>query len=145
MEEYENKPEEGGATAANTAETVVEKEPEQETKQPLSREEILAISRKENKNGDEREAQALRKGYQLAFSVGVLLIGVIVLVKVILSGKMPAELWIVYMAMLATWSLYYSVKTGKHKGLFIASGTLSFIACVFWTVYWILQLCGVVL
>lgn len=108
----------------------------------LSREEILASSRKENKQGDEREINIFRKGLQIAFCIGIILIGVISLVNTLVVGSTPSELWIVYMGMTAVWSFYY-LKAGKRKPLFIACGVICSIACVLFTVSWILGLCGV--
>lgn len=124
MKENENKPAEGEAV------------------QP-SREEILAASRKENKNGDEMDVQNYRRGMQLAYSVGVILVGIVTIVHTILDGKMPVEIWAIYLGMQATWTLYYTIKSNKYKPLFIACAVISLIAFAFFAVYWILQLCGV--
>ncbi len=129
MEENEHKPVE------------VEEEVRQ---QGLSREEILAISRKENKNGDERDVQVYRQGMQIACSVAIILVGIITLVRVIMGDNIPTELWIVYMGMMATWTIYYAVKSGKNKVLFICCGVLCSVCFVTFTTLWILGLCGVV-
>ncbi len=134
MEENENKPvEEVSQTEEVSTESV-----------QLSREEILAISRNENKNGDEREKNLYGKGLQIAYSIGVILIGVISLVNSIVVGKTPVELWIVYMGITAVWALYYGIKVGKHRPLYLTCGILCSIVCVLFTVYWILGLCGVI-
>ena len=109
----------------------------------LSREEILAASRKENRNGDERDSKIYLRGTQIALSVAMLLMGVIQLVCVFLNRAVPAELWLVYMGMLATWSLYYGIKSGKRRPLFISCGVLCSLVFAGFTTIWILQLCGV--
>lgn len=111
----------------------------------LTREEILESSRKENKQGDEREQDLYNKGVRLAYSLGVLLIGIITIVNTIVLNKIPTEIWIVYMGMTTVWSLYYGIKADKRRPLFLACGIICSIVCVFWIVYWILGLCGVVL
>ena len=110
----------------------------------LSREEILAISREENKNGDEREKQIYKNAIQIAYSIGLIMTGIILLVSSIID-KLPSELLIVYMGMSGTTGLYCGIKFTKHRRLFLASGIICLITCVFFIVFWILGLCGVVL
>lgn len=114
---------------------------EEENAQP-TREEILAISREENKNGDEREKQLYKSAIQIAYSVGSLLTGIIVLVSSVFD-KVPAELMIIYTAMTGTMALYCGIKFTKRKRLFLACGGGLLAICVFFIVYWILGLCGV--
>ncbi len=116
-----------------------------ETNAQLTREEILASSRKENKQGDERDKNLYNKGMRIAYSIGVLLIGIITIVNTIVLDKITAEIWIVYMGMTTAWSLYYGIKVRKHRPLFLACGIICGIACVFWIVYYILGLSGVAL
>lgn len=115
---------------------------EEEAVQP-SREEILAASRKENKNGDERDSKIYFRGTQIALSVAMLLMGVIQLACVFLNRAVPAELWMVYMGMLTTWAMYYGIKSGKRRPLFISCGVLGALVFAMFTTIWILQLCGV--
>lgn len=116
---------------------------EEEAVQP-TREEILSASRRENKNGDERDNKIYLRGMQLAYSIGVVLISIVILTYSILDDKIiPKELMMVYMGMTTTWTLYYAVKSGKRRPLFISCGVVCAVAFVFFTVYWILGLCGV--
>ena len=115
----------------------------EEANSQLTREEILASSRQENKHGDEREQNINGKGMRLAYSIGILLIGIISLVNTIVLDKTPTEIWIVYMGMTAVWSLYYGIKVGKRRPLFLACGVICSITCVLFTVIWILELCGI--
>lgn len=116
----------------------------EEENTPLSREDILEASRKENKNGDERDNKIYLRGMQLAYSIGVVLISIVILTYSILDDKIiPKELMMVYMGMTTTWTLYYAVKSGKRRPLFISCGVVCAVAFVFFTVYWILELCGV--
>ena len=108
-----------------------------------SREQIFAISRKENKKGDEREVQENLKGMGFAYSVGILICGIVYLVDVLTGRETPFELMMAYTGMTAVWAIYYAVKTSKHRALFVACGVLSTVAFLFFTVFWILKLCGV--
>ena len=112
---------------------------------PPTRDEILESSRVENKQGDEREKNIYGKALQIAYSIGIILIGVISLVNTIVVGKTPIELWIVYMGITAVWSLYYCIKVNKRRPLFLACGIICSIAFILFTVSWILELCGVAL
>lgn len=128
MEENENKPQEESAEEGNT--------------QP-SREQILAASRKENKNGDERDMQAYNKALQLAYGVGMICLSVIMIVNIIVEDMLPLEMWICFSAIMATQGLYYGIKTAKRKWLFLTEGILGVVCFIFFLVAWILKLCGV--
>ena len=54
-----------------------------------SREEILATSRKENKRGDERDVQENMRGMGFAYSVGILICGIVYLVNVLVEREHP--------------------------------------------------------
>lgn len=127
MEEIKNKPTE-----------IIE-----EVKTSPTRDEILAISREENKNGDEMEKDTYKIAIQIAYSLGLLLIGIIMLVSSILNRGLPTELMIVYMGMTGTSGLFCGIRITKNKKLFLTSGVLCLIACVLFIVLWILELCGV--
>lgn len=116
-----------------------------EEKQTPTREEILAISRRENKNGDEREAQNLLRATGLAYSVGLIVIGIIQIVNAIIDNEIPLELYMIYTAMTATMGLYCGIKTVKHRALFLACGAVCGVCSIIFTVMWILKLCGVAL
>lgn len=124
MDENENKPAEGEAV------------------QP-SREEVLAASRKENKNGDEREMQSYNKALQLAYGVGMICLSVIMLVNIIVKDTLPLEMWICFSAVMATQGIYYGIKTAKRKWLFLFEGIFGVACFIFFLVAWILELCGI--
>lgn len=142
MEQSENKREE---LAATQTEAAVSAQPEAEEKQELSREEILAISRKENKRGDEREARSMQAAMQLAYSVGLMVVGVVQLVDVCLDQQIPFELYMIYMAMTATMALYCGIKMTRLKAFFLTVGVIIGVCFIGTTVAWILRLCGVAL
>ena len=114
---------------------------EKENPQP-TREEILAISRAENKNGDERERDIYKTAIQIAYSVGLLLTGIIIFVASIFDS-LPTELMIVYMGMSAATGLYCGIKSAKKRKVLLSCGIICSLLCVFFIVLWILELCGV--
>lgn len=116
-------------------------ERDEKAEQP-AREDILAASRNENKNGDEREKQIYKSAIQVAYSIGFILTCVIMLVSSVM-GRLSAELMIVYTGMAGTMGLYCGIKFTKRKPLFLACGAVCILACATFIVYWILQLCGV--
>ncbi len=109
----------------------------------LSKEEILAKSREENKNGDEREQQYLYKGAYLATAVGFLLYGIISVVLAIYE-KQSYEMNVVTFAIIGTMYTIFGLKTTKRKPLFLCAGIICITASAFALVCWILQLCGVI-
>ena len=129
MEENENKPQEVTT--------------EEENAQP-SREKILALSRKENKHGDEREMQTYNKALQLGYGVGMICLSVVMIVNIIVEDVLPLEMWICFTAYMATMGLYYGIKTNtKKKALFLTEGIFGVACFIFFLVAWILKLCGV--
>lgn len=119
--------------------TEEEVQPEQPT-----RDEILAASRKENKNGDERETQTYNKALQLGYSVGFMCLALIMLVNIIVQDVLPVEMWISFSAIWATSGLYYGIKTNtKRRALFLTEGIFCSGTFIFFLVAWILRLCGV--
>jgi len=107
------------------------------------KEKILAQSREENKNGDEREQQYLYKGAYLATAVGFLLYGIISIVLSVLD-RHSYEMNIVTFAMIGTMYTIFGMTTSKRKPLFLAAGIVCIAASVTALVAWILQLCGVI-
>lgn len=146
MEENENKTEKqnGRESEVTVTQPVAEERGEEKGDKP-TREEILAVSRKENERGDERDMQVNTRGMAMAYSVGVLVVALVNLVNVLTGRGMAVELMMAYAGMTAVWSIYYVVKTGKHKALFWVCGILCAITFLFFTAFWILKLCGVVL
>lgn len=136
MEEDENKTTE----VTERAET---EEAEQGSTEP-SREEILAESRKENKNGDERERQYFQKGNSIAFGTALLIASAILIVNVIRDDRYPCEIMLLFCASQAVNSLIISrgMRTKTQK-LYLVLGIGFAILSVFFLVGWILQLCGV--
>ncbi len=117
-------------------------ENDEKEEKALSKEEILAKSREENKNGDEREQQSLYIAAYIATAIGFLLYGIISIVLAILD-KQSYEMNIVIFAIIGTMYTIWGVKTTKRKRLFLAAGIVSLAAFVTALICWILELCGI--
>ncbi len=114
-----------------------------EERTTLSKEEILAKSRKENENGDEREQQALYRAGYAATSIGFFLYGIISVVLAAL-GRHSYEMNIVVFAIIGTMYTILGLNNAKHKRVFLTSGIVCILSSVTTLVCWILELCGVV-
>ena len=130
MEENENKPVE------------VEEVAEEEATQP-SREQILANSREENKNGDERKKDVYKTAASLAFRVGLLIAIILSAVCLILNkdGELLLPMYSVVFGMMATEMIYIGKK--ENKKLWFALAIVMAVGAVVLTVLSILWLCGV--
>lgn len=119
--------------------------PEENAEKPaqLTREEILAASREENKNGDERERQGVAKAGSLAFSTGLLIAGVILIVTAIRDDRFPAEIMLIVCGMQAVQNLVVAHGYRKLRKLYLTLGITQAVIAVIFLVFWILQLCGV--
>ena len=115
---------------------------EEDVTQP-SREEILAISREENKNGDEREKQYFLKANSFAFAIGLLMAGVIILVSSLVENRFPIEVMLIMIAMEAAQSFIAAHGMRKTRIIYLTLGICFAVLAVFFLVFWILTLCGV--
>lgn len=115
---------------------------EEEVAQP-SREEILAMSREENKNGDEMKKNIYKTGAYLGFRVGVLIAIIFSAVDLIVNkgNTLLLPLYCVIFGMMATNCIYIGIKE-KKKGLFAIAVVLA-VMVVILTVLSILILFGV--
>ncbi len=109
----------------------------------LSRDEILASSRAENKDGDERERQQYGKANTLGFAVGLLVASVIIIVKVVMTDVFPAEILLLTCSMQAAQSIVIGATVRSKRKLYIIIGITEAILAVFFLVFWILQMCGI--
>ncbi|MCI8369416.1 MAG: hypothetical protein HFJ81_07285 [Clostridia bacterium] len=108
-----------------------------------TREDILAASRNENKNGDEREKQSFAKAGTLAFSTGLVIAGIILIVTAIRGDRFPVEIMLIVCGMQAVQNIVVAVSNRKLMRLYLILGTVQAIIAVIFLVFWILQLCGV--
>lgn len=110
---------------------------------PLSREQILEASRKENKNGDERERQSYIKANSFAFSIGLFFAGIIILVSSLVEGKFPVNVLLITTAMQAAQAFIVARGVRKIKKFYLSQCILFSVLTVCFLVLWILQLCGI--
>lgn len=87
----------------------------------MNKEEILAKSRKENKDGDEREIQILAVSSKIGMAVGGVLAAIIVLFSRIVDAPLLGlSAWSVYFAMFGSRRLYQFIQTKENIRLFQA-------------------------
>lgn len=114
----------------------------EENTQP-TREEILATSRKENENGDEREKQFFLKANSYAFSIGLLMAGIVILVSSLVEDRFPIEVLLILTAMQSGQAFIAARGMRKTRKLYLIIGIAEAVCAVFFLVFWILMLCGV--
>lgn len=125
-------------------ENLVETEEVEEKTNALTKEEILAKSREENKNGDEREKQQNSIANSLGFSVGLMLAGIVVIISVICTERLPVEVMFVVTAMQSVQAILIGVKVRQRK-LDLTIGIVEGVLSAVFLILWILELCGVAL
>ena len=107
----------------------------------MDKDEILARSRKENKDRDFVEAEALAKANSIALSVGIMICGLLSLLHVIFLETVDYSVWTVYFSVLATVMLVKYVKLRRRHELVI--GLLYAAFCVIFFVFYLQDLLGV--
>lgn len=97
----------------------------------MNKDEILAKSRKENKDGDERELQILANSSKIGMVVGGILAAIIVLFsRVVDEPLLGLSAWAVYFAMFGSRVLYQFIQTREKTRLFQAIIDIMFgLAC----------------
>lgn len=125
-------------------ENLVETEEVEEKTTALTKEEILAKSREENKSGDEREKQQYSIANSLGFSIGLMLAGIVVLISVICTDRLPVEVMFVVAAMQSVQAILIGVKVRQRK-LYLTVGIVEGVLSAVFLILWILELCGVAL
>ena len=122
-----------------------EEEKVTEEKLQPTREEILAMSREENKNGDEKERQYFLKANSFAFCIGLMMAGIIILITSLVENRFPIEVLLITTAMQSAQSFIAARGMRKTRKLYLIIGIAETVCAVFFLVFWILTLCGVVL
>lgn len=102
----------------------------------MDKEEILKKSREENKDRDFVEEAALAKANSIALAVGVMMCGVISILRALFTeqGAEPA-VWTVYFSVLATTMLVKFFKLRRRHELLLGLLYLAF--CVFFFVLYL--------
>ena len=109
----------------------------------LNKEQILAKSREENKHGDERERQQYSVANSLGFAIGLMLAGIVVLVTVVCTGRLPVEVMFLVTAMQAAQSLVIGINVRRQRKLYLMVGVIESAMSLVFLIFWILELCGV--
>lgn len=96
----------------------------------MNKEEVLSRSRKENKDGDEREMQIMANASKVGMAVGGILS---VILAIVSSFSDEANLigitaWAIYFSMIGSNDIYQYIKTKKRKNLI--GGIITIIACI---------------
>ena len=81
----------------------------------MDKEEILARSRKENKDRDFVDMEAQAKAYSIAVHVGGLGCCVLALLHVIFTDDLDYSAWTVYFSVLATMMIVKFIKRRRHE------------------------------
>ena len=107
----------------------------------MDKDEILKKSREENKNRDFVEAEVLNRANAIALAVGVMVCGVVSILRGLLTekGTEPA-VWTVYFSVLATTMLVKFAKMRKRHELLLGLLYLGF--CVFFFALYLRDLLG---
>ena len=92
----------------------------------MDKDEILAKSRKENKDMDLVEAAVLSKANGIALSVGLMVCGLLSILHIIFLEDMDYSVWVVYFSALTTTMIFKYVKLRKRHELVIG---LFYAAC----------------
>ena len=104
----------------------------------MDRDEILERSRKENKNHDEMERDALAKAGQKACAVGGLVCAAIIILEAFFTHQVNMNTWAVYLSMTGTMLLvkYLHLKK-RHELIF---GVLQLVLAAVFLVMYVIQL-----
>ena len=82
----------------------------------MDREEILEMSRQENRNQDEMERDALARGGQKALSVGGIVCMLLIILEAVFAKEVNPGTWAVYLSMTGTLLVYkYTRLKKKHE------------------------------
>lgn len=88
----------------------------------MEKEEILQRSRRENKNGDEREKVMQHKGYAIAACVGMIVCMAFTMLESLIFDREINDLWCIYSAIQCTAGIIQYLETKKR--IFLVIGIL---------------------
>lgn len=107
----------------------------------MNKEEILAKSRKENKNQDIYEYDVLKSAGSIATRIGLILCCLIAVLEVIFTEKISFGSWFIFFGMLSTLFLVKFIKLHRRHELLIT--VLYFALCIMFFILFIIQIMGV--
>lgn len=110
-----------------------------------SKEEILELSRQENKkSGDERQKERMKWSNYVGFVVTMSAALIVLIVKMILNEQWTELLVIIYSGVAAqNIAQAIVLEQKKLRPLFIFTAVLISLVAIFYWVEWILALCGI--
>ena len=108
----------------------------------MDRNEILAQSRKENKNKDLAELEAVKKASNIASRVGMLVCCLIAVLEVIFTSRVNYASWTIYFSILGTLFLVKYLSLRKRHELLMTILCLALF--VFFFTLYLLRIAGVV-
>ena len=80
----------------------------------MNKEDILALSRKENRDGDERQERLKLRSFAISAAVGALLCMILVLLEDVVFDRSAAPIWIIYSGMMFCKYIQDAVKLKDH-------------------------------
>ena len=107
----------------------------------MDKDEILAKSRKENKDMDFVEAEVLSKANGIALNVGIIVCGLLSILHAIFRETVDFSAWTVYFSALTATMLYKYVKLRRRHELLI--GLFYAACCVMFFVFYLRDVLGV--
>ena len=107
----------------------------------MDKDEILARSRKENKDRDFVEEAVLAKANSIAFSVGILTSGLLSILHAIFRDSPDYSVWVVMWAILSSVFLFKYHRLRKRHELLLGLLYLGF--CIFFFVLYLRRVLGV--
>ena len=106
----------------------------------MTKEEILAKSRNENKGADFVEREVLRKANQIALGAMMIASGIMSILTSIFTEKVCVEVWVVVMATHGTtFMVKYVAMKKRHE---LALSIFYFVLCVFFLVCFFVKVVG---
>lgn len=107
----------------------------------MDKDEILARSRKENKDMDLVEAEVIARANAIALSVGILICGLLSVLHAVFRDTVDYGVWTVYFSALTTIMIFKYIKLRKwHELVF---GLFYGVCCVTFFVFYLRDVLGV--
>ena len=107
----------------------------------MDKEEILARSRKENKDRDFVEEEVTNKANSIAFSVGIFMCSLLSVLHAIFRDSPDYSVWVVMWAIASSVFLYKYYRLRKRHELVL--GLVYLVFCVFFFVLYLRRVLGV--
>ena len=86
----------------------------------VNKEQLLEMSRKENKNGDEREEKIKLRSYAISSCVGALICLTLVILEGTVFDRSTTVIWMIYCGMMFSKPLLDAIRLKKKSDLLLA-------------------------